>query len=48
MMNIKMVSKNNGRGHVEKVPLVDENLIKKINALVSNNQTYFSTQASSL
>lgn len=47
MMNIKMVSKSNGRGHVEKVPLVDENLIRKINALVSNNQTYFSTQASS-
>ena len=40
ILNVKYVPWNNGRGHVEQVPQCDENLIKRINALVSN-QTYF-------
>lgn len=42
-LNVKMVPWNNGRGHIEQVPQVDENLIKRINALV-NNQTYLNNQ----
>lgn len=42
-LNVKSVPKNNGRGSIEQVPLCDENLIKRINALV-NNQTFFTQQ----
>ena len=40
MLNVKSIPKNNGRGSIEQVPQCDENLIKRINALV-NNQTFF-------
>ena len=46
ILNVKYVPWNNGRGHVEQVPQCDDNLIKRINALVSN-QTYFTQQSNS-